>query len=55
MVNLVEVVKGELMASSDLIAKEFGIAHNEILKKLINSKQRIMAKKIESWLVNNGM
>ena len=34
MVNLVEIVSGEPRTSSDLIGKEFGIAHNEILKKI---------------------
>lgn len=34
MVNLVEVVKGEPRTTSDLVGKEFGIAHNELLKKL---------------------
>ena len=34
MVNLVEVVKGEPRTTSDLVGKEFGIAHNEVLKKL---------------------
>lgn len=34
MVNLVEVVNGQPMTTSDLIGKEFSIAHNEILKKI---------------------
>ena len=34
MVNLVSVIKGVPMTSSDLISKEFGIQHNEVLKKV---------------------
>jgi|TARA_Y100000296_G_C5143346_1_gene242327 Rha family phage regulatory protein len=34
LVNLVETVKGEPRTTSDLVGKEFGIAHNEILKKI---------------------
>jgi len=34
MVNLVEVIKGEPMTTSNLVGKEFGIAHNELLKKI---------------------
>jgi len=34
MVNLVSVIDGEPRTSSDLVGREFGIAHNEILKKL---------------------
>jgi len=34
MVNLVSMINGEPRTSSDLVGKEFGIAHNEVLKKL---------------------
>lgn len=34
MVNLVDAVEGEPRTTSDLVGKEFGIAHNEILKKV---------------------
>lgn len=34
MVNLVELVKGVPMTTTELVAKEFGIQHNEILKKI---------------------
>lgn len=34
MVNLVEYIKGEPQTTSDIIAKEFSMAHNELLKKM---------------------
>lgn len=34
MVNLIEVIKGEPMTNSYILAKEFGIPHNDLLKKL---------------------
>ena len=36
MVGLVELIKGEPRTTSDRIAKEFGIAHNELLRKIGN-------------------
>ena len=34
MVNLVESVEGEPRTTSDLVGKQFGIAHNDLLKKI---------------------
>ena len=36
MVNLIEVVQGEPRTTSYLVAKEFGILHNEMLRKISN-------------------
>lgn len=36
MVNLIELVKGEPRTTSNLVAKEFGILHNEMLRKITN-------------------
>ena len=47
MVNLVEVVKGEPRTTSDLIAKEFGIAHIEMTRKLNNLSMEISIVEFE--------
>ena len=47
MVNLVELVRGEPRTTSDLVAKEFGIAHIEMTRKLKNLSMEISIVEFE--------